>query len=192
MNQPGSGPSVRRDGLDEHGATIWMRAMRRCRTAGSAWPDRRFRHRRRRARPRVGGGGVMAAGRSMRVLSLLRRSARARPPRDRSPDEALHEAPGIRPDRRRHRPRRVQRRHRLPHRAGPAPALGKACPARAAAARSPGEGVRRGDRSPAEGEPGSQARSPSIASCSIRPSRGAHSNPCRTLALGRCRFRHEL
>jgi hypothetical protein len=33
--------------------------------------------------------GVIAVGRSMRVFSLLRRKARARPPCDRTPDEAL-------------------------------------------------------------------------------------------------------
>ena len=125
------------------------------RREGVARPE--VRHRRRRARPsgrarRGDRGGSGWAG-----AFSLRRSARARPPRDRSPDEALHEAPNVRPDPRRRRPRRVQRRHRLPHRAGPAPALAEARTARAAAVRSPRGRLRRRGGAHAGGEPGPPA-----------------------------------
>ena len=96
---------------------------------GVARPESRHRRRRasRRGRARSGGRGRRASG---MVSSLSRGSAIARPPCHRPPDEALHEVPSDRPGRRCRRQGRVQRGHRLPHRAGPAAALAKEAPPR--------------------------------------------------------------
>ena len=77
--------------LIEHGASDNDTLQRDDQVATGATIRMRKRRRRVRRPPWGGHAVVIAAGRAMRVFSLFRRSARARPPRDRSSDEALHE-----------------------------------------------------------------------------------------------------
>ena len=158
---------LRRDDLDATGATIWMRSAAGGGPQGGRSPT--VGPPPAAARPtihRVGCAGVIAAGRVMRVFSLFRRSARARPPCDRSPDEALHEASHDRPRALWPPPAPGSAPPPATVGAGPATAVGEARAEGAATSRPAGRSVRRRRRADAEGEPGPPAGGHSRGDCS--------------------------